>query len=154
MIRAPVFGYVVYQGILNRRIVRDKTNPDLQQANSDTDGHTGAAERTLVIGDRPRVTCKGLQNASQLKLALLNGEEEPSGAESLLGHWLSRTRSSASGCAEPEHVLDLLWSVFFATAEDIGFAAFSIANFVELSLGWHERDDGNGGEGHVPWCHK
>lgn len=112
----------------------NEENTDLQQANCDTDSDTCAAQRTFIISHRPRVTCKSFENAGQLKFALLDGEKESSGAKSLLGHWLSRTRCGTGGGTETEHVLDLLGSVFLATTEDVGFATFGIAYFVNLCL--------------------
>lgn len=112
----------------------DTKNAYLQQANSDTESHTGAAKRTLVIRHGPRVACEGLENAGQLELALLYWEKESSCAESLLGHRLARTRGSTGSCAETEHVLDLLRGVFLTTTENVGFTTFRIANFMNLSL--------------------
>lgn len=47
-------------------------------------------------------------------------------------HWLllrPETRSK-----EPEHLLDLLCRVVLVSTEDIGFGAFSVAKFVNMSL--------------------
>lgn len=39
-----------------------------------------------------------------------------------------------TGSKEPEHLLDLLCRVVLVSTEDIGFSAFGVAKFVNMSL--------------------
>jgi hypothetical protein len=66
----------------------------LKKADSDAEGYTGASKGTLVICNGPRVARKRFQDACELQLALLNGQQEPRSAESLLWHRLTWSRCS------------------------------------------------------------
>lgn len=53
----------------------------LEHTNGYAHRHTGAALGALVVCDRPRVTLELLQDASELELALADGQKEAARAE-------------------------------------------------------------------------
>lgn len=106
----------------------------LEEANSNAKGATRAAERALIIRDRPRVACQRLQDARQLEFALLDGHEESRCAKGGLRHGLPGARRSAILRAQAQHVLDLLWLVLLPATEDVGLATFRVSDFVYLGL--------------------
>ena len=114
----------------------------LQQPYSNTERNASATESTLIIGNWPRVTCKSLQNARQLELALLHRQQEPRRAKRLLRHGLSRTGGSACLRTQTEHILNLFWLIFLASAEDVRFGAFRITKFMYLRLSQEINDIG------------
>ena len=120
MMRAPVFGKVVLTRFL--ALVHGKLHGScthFEQAYSNAEGDTGAAQRTLVVRDGPGVAGKRLENACELELALLDWHEEAGGTEGLWGEGLSRTRRGAVLGRETEHVLDLLLRILLVPAEDV-----------------------------------
>ena len=131
--RAPVLGKdVCLQLLLMVRCKEDRTY--LEKADRNTDGDTGAPQRTLVIRDGPRVASKGFEDASELELTLLGWHEEAGSTKGLCGDRLPRSRCGTVLRAQPEHVLDLLRGVLLPAAEHVGLAAFSIPELVHLGL--------------------
>ena len=92
---------------------------DLQETNRNADGDTRAAQGTLVVRDRPRVTRQCLKNTCQLELTLLDWHEEACSAEALLRHRLARSWRRAILRTQPEHVLNLFRRILLATAEHV-----------------------------------
>jgi hypothetical protein len=125
----------------------------LKEAHGDTQCNTRASQRTFIIGNRPRVAGQPFQNTSELELALLYREQESRGSKRLLRHRLTGSGSSARLRAQPKHVLNLLRLVLLSTAENVGFVAFRVPDFVHLSLVDCYRADDKNGRGHSPWFH-
>lgn len=105
----------------------------LEQTHGDAESNTSASERSLVVGNRPRVTLELFEHVGDLELGLLNGKEEPCrrakrGTRGLLGH------VRANSGSKTKHLLDLLRGVFLAAAEHIGLGALGVAELMYLCL--------------------
>jgi hypothetical protein len=127
---------VVY-AIINQSFIKPSFQKytHFQQSNSNTQRHARTPQWSLIIRNRPRIPLQILQDARQLEFALLDGHEEASGSKRLGRHGLARFRSGTGVPRETKHILDLLGLVFLSTAEDVGFGAFGVADFVYLGLG-------------------
>ena len=140
--RLSKLGSNYHTGSLSSRTTSEKHYPatsilerSLEKANRNAERHTGAAKVSLVAGDGPGILLQLLQDLGELEFALLDGHEEASGSERLGRHGLAGFRSGTGVPRETKHVLDLFGLVFLSAAEDVGFGAFGIANFVYLGLG-------------------
>jgi hypothetical protein len=92
----------------------------LEQAHGDAERDARAAQRPLVVRDRPRVAPEALEDRGQLQLALLHGQEEARGPKCRLRRRLAWPwRGARRALREPEHVLDLLGRVLLPAAENV-----------------------------------
>lgn len=92
-----------------------------KQTNSNAESNTGTSQRSLVVGNRPRVTLQLLQDLGDLEISLRDGEKEARGgalrsrgATMLLLDVGAKARSKQS-----EHLLHLFRRVILAAAEGI-----------------------------------
>jgi hypothetical protein len=108
----------------------------LQEANGNAKSNAGTANISAIAGDGPRVFLKLLEGFCELEFGLLHREQESSGWPH--GHRTTRLLWHAGSeywLYEAKHLLDLLGGIFLATAEDVGFGAFGIADLMNLGLG-------------------
>jgi hypothetical protein len=107
-----------------------------EKTDSNTKGNAGAPQRAFVVGYRPWVALQLLEHVCDLKLRLLDGEEESCRsaewrASRLLRH-VRHIRTDSRG--EPKHFLHLLCVVVLAAPEDVGFGALGVSELVNLCL--------------------
>jgi len=103
----------------------------LQQASRNTQSHTGTAQGTLIVCNRPGVVLQLFEDAGDLELGLLNRQEE---ARSGRASWLLLRGSRANTVGEAQHFLYLLGCVVLVTSEDIRLGTLGVAEFMHLSL--------------------
>ena len=106
----------------------------LEKPNSNADCISGAPQGTLVVCDWPWVAGKGFQNTGELEFDLLNGQEEPRGAESLRRYRLTWPRGSAILPTQPQHLLNLFWRIFLSSSKNVGLVTLGVTNFMDLCL--------------------
>ena len=105
----------------------------LKQTDRDAQGNASTPQRSFVICDGPWITLHLLEDVGDLEFGLLNGQKEPScrskrRPSGLMGHVRTQSRGKT------QHLLDLLRSIFLASAEHVGLGTFSVAEFVNLGL--------------------